>query len=127
MKTRSLIIIIFLFIFSPVAFAELKLTKEQDSRATELFKETRCLVCQSQTIYDSNSEMATDLKLYIIEQIIAGKSNYEIENQLVNNYGDWILMTPAFSQSNYFLWFGPFIILLLGAIMMLRYILKNNE
>jgi cytochrome c-type biogenesis protein CcmH len=127
MKTRSLIIIIFLFIFSPVAFAELKLTKEQDSRATELFKETRCLVCQSQTIYDSNSEMATDLKLYIIEQIIAGKSNYEIENQLVKNYGDWILMTPAFSQSNYFLWFGPFIILLLGAIMMLRYILKNNE
>ena len=127
MKTRSLIIIIFLFIFSPVAFAELKLTKEQDSRATELFKETRCLVCQSQTIYDSNSEMATDLKLYIIEQIIAGKSNYEIENQLVKNYGEWILMTPVFSQSNYFLWFGPFIILLLGAIMMLRYILKNNE
>ena len=125
MKTRSLIIIIFLFIFSPVAFAELKLTKEQDSRATELFKETRCLVCQSQTIYDSNSEMATDLKLYIIEQIIAGKSNYEIENQLVKNYGEWILMTPVFSQSNYFLWFGPFIILLLGAIMMLRYIYKK--
>ena len=125
MKTKSLIIIIFLFIFSPAAFAELQLTKEQDSRAIELFKETRCLVCQSQTIYDSNSEMATDLKLYIIEQIIAGKSNYEIENQLVKNYGEWILMTPVFSQSNYFLWFGPFIILLLGAIMMLRYIYKK--
>ena len=112
---------------SSTSFANMKMTSEQNDRAIELYKETRCLVCQSQTIYDSNSELATDLKLFIQEEIISGKSDDEIKTQLINNYGEWILMTPALSKANYILWFGPVIFLVFGIILMYRYIIRKNN
>lgn len=127
MKTKySSLIIIFIF-FSNVSNADLQMTQEQNNRAIDLFKETRCLVCQSQTIYDSNSELASDLKLYIQEEIISGKTDYEIKAQLVNNYGEWILMTPSLSKTNIILWFSPFVFLLLGIFFMFKYISKKNN
>lgn len=122
----SSLIIIFIF-FSNVSNADLQMTHEQNNRAIDLFKETRCLVCQSQTIYDSNSELASDLKLYIQEEIISGKTDYEIKAQLVNNYGEWILMTPSLSKTNIILWFSPFVFLLLGIFFMFKYISKKNN
>jgi|TARA_B100000780_G_scaffold65819_1_gene43281 cytochrome c-type biogenesis protein CcmH len=122
----SSLIIIFIF-FSNVSNADLQMTQEQNNRAIDLFKETRCLVCQSQTIYDSNSELASDLKLYIQEEIISGKTDYEIKAQLVNNYGEWILMTPSLSKTNIILWFSPFVFLLLGIFFMFKYISKKNN
>jgi len=122
----SSLIIIFIF-FSNVSNADLQMTQEQNNRAIDLFKETRCLVCQSQTIYDSNSELASDLKLYIQEEIISGKTDYEIKAQLVNNYGEWILMTPSLSKTNIILWFSPFVFLLLGIGFMFKYISKKNN
>ena len=122
----SSLIIIFIF-FSNVSNADLQMTQEQNNRAIDLFKETRCLVCQSQTIYDSNSELASDLKLYIQEEIISGKTDYEIKTQLVNNYGEWILMTPSLSKTNIILWFSPFVFLLLGIFFMFKYISKKNN
>jgi cytochrome c-type biogenesis protein CcmH len=122
----SSLIIIFIF-FSNVSNADLQMTQEQNNRAIDLFKETRCLVCQSQTIYDSNSELASDLKLYIQEEIISGKTDYEIKAQLVNNYGEWILMTPSLSKTNIILWFSPFVFLLLGIVFMFKYISKKNN
>ena len=122
----SSLIIIFIF-FSNVSNADLQMTQEQNNRAIDLFKETRCLVCQSQTIYDSNSELASDLKLYIQEEIISGKTDYEIKAQLVNNYGEWILMTPFLSKTNIILWFSPFVFLLLGIFFMFKYISKKNN
>ena len=127
MKIKCTTLFIILTIFSNALFADLNMTAEQNDRAIELYKETRCLVCQSQTIYDSNSELATDLKLFIQEEIISGKSDDEIKNQLINNYGEWILMTPTLSKANYILWFGPFIFLLLGAVLMYKYINKKNN
>ena len=122
----SSLIIIFIF-FLNVSNADLQMTQEQNNRAIDLFKETRCLVCQSQTIYDSNSELASDLKLYIQEEIISGKTDYEIKAQLVNNYGEWILMTPSLSKTNIILWFSPFVFLLLGIFFMFKYISKKNN
>ena len=114
MKIKYLsLTILFIVILSSVN-AQTKMTDEQSNRAIDLYKETRCLVCQGQTIYDSNSELATDLKLYIQEEIVAGKTDDQIKKQLVRNYGEWILMTPSMATSNYFLWFGPFIFLFLG-------------
>tara|TARA_B100001057_G_scaffold463597_1_gene517721 strand:- start:463 stop:846 length:384 start_codon:yes stop_codon:yes gene_type:complete len=113
--------IIFIVVLNSVS-AQTNMTDEQSNRAIDLYKETRCLVCQGQTIYDSNSELATDLKLYIQEEILAGKTNDQIKKQLVTNYGEWILMTPSLVTSNYFLWFGPFIFLFLGVVMIYRYI-----
>ena len=99
MKIKYLsLTILFLVILSSVN-AQTKMTDEQSNRATDLYKETRCLVCQGQTIYDSNSELATDLKLYIQEEIVAGKTDDQIKKQLVRNYGEWILMTPSMATS----------------------------
>ena len=109
MKIKLSILILMFISFSSILSASSKMTSKQNDRAIDLFKETRCLVCQSQTIYDSNSELATDLKLFIQEEIIAGKTDNDIKAQLVTNYGEWILMTPSLSKTNYILWFSPFI------------------
>ena len=103
MKVKYIVFFIIFTMSSSTSFANMKMTSEQNDRAIELYKETRCLVCQSQTIYDSSSELATDLKLFIQEEIISGKSDGEIKTQLMNNYGEWILMTPALSKANYIL------------------------
>ena len=126
MKIKLLIFVLTLFSFSNITSASSEMTSMQNDRAIDLFKETRCLVCQSQTIYDSNSELATDLKLFIKEEIIAGKTDDNIKAQLVTNYGEWILMTPSLSKTNYILWFSPLIFLLIGIIVMFKYIFKKN-
>ena len=126
MKIRLLILILMLVSFSSILSASSKMTSKQNDRAIDLFKETRCLVCQSQTIYDSNSELATDLKLFIQEEIIAGKTDNDIKAQLVTNYGEWILMTPSLSKTNYILWFSPFIFLLIGIVAMFKYIFNKS-
>ena len=126
MKIKLLIFFLTLVSFSNIISARSEMNSIQNDRAIDLFKETRCLVCQSQTIYDSNSELATDLKLFIKEEIIAGKTDDNIKAQLVTNYGEWILMTPSLSKTNYILWFSPLIFLLIGIIVMFKYIFKKN-
>ena len=126
MKIKLLILILTFISFSSILSASSKMTSKQSDRAIDLFKETRCLVCQSQTIYDSNSELATDLKLFIQEEIIAGKTDNDIKAQLVTNYGEWILMTPSLSKTNYILWFSPFIFLLIGIVVMFKYIFNKS-
>ena len=126
MKIKLLVLILTFISFSSILSASSKMTSKQNDRAIDLFKETRCLVCQSQTIYDSNSELATDLKLFIQEEIIAGKTDNDIKAQLVTNYGEWILMTPSLSNTNYILWFSPFIFLLIGIVVMFKYIFNKS-
>ena len=126
MKIKLLVLILTFISFSSILSASSKMTSKQNDRAIDLFKETRCLVCQSQTIYDSNSELATDLKLFIQEEIIAGKTDIDIKAQLVTNYGEWILMTPSLSKTNYILWFSPFIFLLIGIVVMFKYIFNKS-
>ena len=126
MKIKLLILILTFISFTSILSASSKMTSKQNDRAIDLFKETRCLVCQSQTIYDSNSELATDLKLFIQEEIIAGKTDDDIKAQLVTNYGEWILMTPSLSKTNYILWFSPFIFLLIGIVVMFKYIFNKS-
>ena len=126
MKIKLSILILMFISFSSILSASSKMTSKQNDRAIDLFKETRCLVCQSQTIYDSNSELATDLKLFIQEEIIAGKTDNDIKAQLVTNYGEWILMTPSLSKTNYILWFSPFIFLFIGIVVMFKYIFNKS-
>ncbi len=102
------------------------LNMDQEERANNLFKETRCLVCEGQNIYESNSDSAEDMKKLISEMIIDGNSDNEIKSFLVSRYGDWIIMTPPINQSTYFLWFSPIIILLIGIVFILRKFKKNG-
>jgi cytochrome c-type biogenesis protein CcmH len=102
------------------------LNVDQEERANNLFKETRCLVCEGQNIYESNSDSAEDMKKLISEMIIDGNSDNEIKSFLVSRYGDWIIMTPPINQSTYFLWFSPIVILLIGIVFILRKFKKNG-
>jgi cytochrome c-type biogenesis protein CcmH len=87
-----------------------------EQRARDLGREIRCVVCQSQSVADSDADIAQELRVLIREQIAAGKSDQEIRDYLVARYGDFVLFDPPFKASTYVLWIGPFAILVLAAI-----------
>ena len=88
----------------------------QDLRYHQLINELRCLVCQNQTIAESNAPLAVDLKEQVKKQLAEGKSNAEITTYLTDRYGDFVLYRPPFQASTVLLWAGPFL-LLLGALL----------
>ena len=119
---RNLVCIFVLIVMLPVmqAFA-LGLEKTlpdpaQETRAQVLFHQIRCVVCQSEAIADSPADVAGDIRRLIRERISAGESDEQIKAYLVAQYGEFILMTPRLSQSTALLWFGPFLLLLAGAL-----------
>lgn len=85
-----------------------------EKRLRTLESELRCLVCQNQTLADSSAGLAGDLRLQVVEQMRAGKSDDEIKDYLVARYGDFILYKPRFKAETYLLWVGPFLILALA-------------
>jgi len=86
-----------------------------EARAKALQKELRCLVCQGQSIDESNADLATDLRRLIRQQMQQGMSDNDIKNFLVARYGVFVLMKPPVQQDTAFLWFGPAILVLVGA------------
>ena len=85
-----------------------------EARARSLQQELRCLVCQGESLDESNAEFARDLRRIIRERIAAGESDQAIKDFLVARYGDFILMRPPVKPDTYLLWFGPALLLLLG-------------
>ena len=97
-----------------------------EDRARNLSSNIRCLVCQNENIDSSESEFAKDLRLFIREQLVEGRTDNEIENFLVSKYGSYILFKPEFAGYNIFLYlFGPFIFIF-GFIMILFVFLKSK-
>lgn len=76
-------------------------------RVVEISEQLRCLVCQNQSIIDSNAELAVDLRNQVIEQVKAGRTNQEIIDYMVERYGDFVLYKPPFKTSTLILWLGP--------------------
>jgi cytochrome c-type biogenesis protein CcmH len=99
--------------------------EEIDKRVNALALELRCLVCQNQTLADSNAPLAVDLRNQIREQLKAGKSEQDVVDFLVARYGDFVLYRPPFKASTVALWAGPFLILVFGAWLLLRRIRKR--
>lgn len=87
-----------------------------EARAREVSKELRCLVCQNQSIDDSDAELAHDLRLVVRERITAGDSDREVLDYVVSRYGDFVLLRPPFKASTYVLWLGPALIFVSGAV-----------
>jgi cytochrome c-type biogenesis protein CcmH len=85
-----------------------------EERLKGLAEELRCLVCQNQTIADSNAPLALDLRNQIRAQVAAGRSDSQIRDYMVDRYGDFVLYRPPFKASTAILWAGPFALLLLG-------------
>ncbi len=84
------------------------------ARAVQLANELRCLVCQNQSIAESNAELAVDLRRQIREQIAAGRSDGEIVDFMVTRYGDFVLYRPPFKAATVLLWLGPALLVLVG-------------
>ncbi len=87
-----------------------------EERARELSSQIRCLVCQNQSIDESNAELAKDLRVLVRERIQAGQSDAEIKDYLTDRYGDFVLLKPPMKPETYLLWYGPAGLLALGAI-----------
>jgi cytochrome c-type biogenesis protein CcmH len=110
--------ILLFLVFSVTVFAAEDPVLEK--RVADLAHELRCLVCQNQTLADSNAPLAVDLRNQIREQLQAGKSERDVIDFMVARYGDFVLYRPPFKASTALLWLGPFLFLILGAYMLLR-------
>ena len=86
-----------------------------EARARSLSKELRCMVCQNQSIDDSDAPLARDLRILVRERLQAGESDHEVINFLVARYGEFVLLRPRFSWHTALLWLAPAAVLLIGA------------
>ncbi|MBR7620861.1 cytochrome c-type biogenesis protein CcmH [Phenylobacterium sp. 20VBR1] len=92
----------------------------QEARARAIFAQVRCLVCQNESIDDSQAELAGDLRRLVRDQIAAGKSDGQVKTYLTDRYGEFVLLKPAFSWGNGALWGAPFLVVTLGLLLWLR-------
>lgn len=99
----------------------------QEARAYNIMTQLRCLVCQNESIAESDASLAQDLRAIVRQQVKAGKTDAEIIHFMTSRYGDWILLKPPLKPTTIVLWFGPLALLLIGGFMVLRYIRQNPE
>ena len=127
---RSFILILLISILSiPVSAVEpgeILSDPALEARARNLSKEIRCLVCQNQSIDDSDAGLAKDLRLIVRERLVAGDSDSDIKTFLVDRYGDFVLLKPPVKAETLFLWYGPFAIGVLGAAGVAVFLLRRR-
>ena len=99
----------------------------EEQRYKDLLAEVRCLVCQNQSLIDSDAELAHDLRLEVYELMEQGRDDTEIRDFLVARYGDFVLYEPPIKPSTYLLWAGPFVLLALGIMMLIRTIRQRRQ
>lgn len=99
----------------------------QQARFERLTNELRCLVCQNQTIADSNAELALDLRRQTREMILAGKTDAEILTFMTDRYGDFVLYRPPVKPTTWLLWGAPVILLLIGAVVMVVVVRRKTQ
>lgn len=92
----------------------------QEARAREISKSLRCMVCQNESIDESNAQLARDLRILVRRRITEGDTNAEIVAFVHDRYGDFVLMRPPVKTRTWLLWFGPFVVLLLGGVVAWR-------
>jgi len=102
-------------------------TKAEEQHFKELIEELRCLVCQNQSLADSDAELAHDLRAEVYDMIQAGQNDDEIVDFLVTRYGDFVLYNPPIKPANYLIWFGPFVLLLIASILLLRAVRRQKH
>ena len=113
-----IIIILFSFLYMQNSFSvepsEMLENKEQELRARDISKNVRCMICQNQSIDESNAPLAKDLRILIRNKIKDGKNDKEIYDFLTDRYCDFILLKPPFNLNTLMLWLSPFLFILVG-------------
>jgi len=125
MPIRLLLAALITALFAPIALAldasEMFTDPEKEARAREVGRQLRCLVCQNQSIFDSNSALAKDLRVVVREQMDTGASDQEILDYIAVRFGDYVLLNPRMNAQTYILWGSPIAFLLLGLIALISY------
>lgn len=98
-----------------------------EQRLTNIAEELRCLVCQNESLAGSRAELAQDLRREVRSLIKEGKSDQEVKDFLVSRYGDFVLYRPQVKPTTYLLWAGPFILLLIGIVVLVSYLRKRSR
>ena len=117
---RFFLIVILFYTFSALKAGEL-------DKRNNITKNLRCLVCQGQSIYDSDSEFANSMKILVDRKIDEGLTDAEIYEYFKNKYGDWILYDPKLNKNTYILWFMPLLIFLLGGAIIVKKLKKKHN
>ena len=94
---------------------------------SKIYKNLRCLICQGQSISDSNSEFAQTIKLVVKDLIKQGKSEDQVYSFMVEKYGEWIVFKPQFNEKNFLLWILPYATFVIGGVMIFYLIRKKSE
>ena len=97
-----------------------------EARAREVSKGLRCVVCQNQSIDDSNADLARDMRVLVRERLVSGDSNQQVIDYMVSRYGDYVLLDPPFKATTYVLWLSPFLFIAL-ALLAARGIYRRRE
>ena len=117
---------IFLFIFY-ILFSIDAYSFENKNKLLEIYKNLRCLVCQGQSIADSNSDFAVTIKLVVQDQFNEGKTEEEIYKFLTSKYGEWIVYQPTFNVNNFLLWTLPYVVLIFGGFSIFLVVRKTKH
>ena len=125
---KTLIVVLTLFLSvsvlaqsAPVQEPMIFDNQQQEDRFNQLTQELRCLVCQNQNLADSDAQLAHDLRAEVHKMLLAGNSDDEIKQFMVERYGDFVLYRPPVQQNTYLLWLAPLVLLLIGA-----FVLRSN-
>ena len=120
---------IFILLFLVTNFSELRSDEINDVLKNKILKNIRCLICQGQSVYDSESEFASSIKLIVDRKINEGLKEKQIYQFLREKYGDWVIFYPQLNKKTYVLWLLPLLLFLFGGEIIYKKIIlnKNNK
>ncbi len=121
-KLIKFILLVLLLILS---FQKLLIANNNSLLVDKISKNLRCLICQGQSVYDSQSDFALSMKILINNKIKEGKSEKQIYDYLKNQYGEWIVYDPEFNKKNIILWLFPLILFIFGGLLIYRKVFIN--
>ena len=117
----------FLFFIILFSYFAISSAENNNELTNKISKNIRCLICQGQSIYDSQSDFAVSVKLFIKKKIEAGLSEDEIYTILKNKYGEWITYNPEFNKKTFILWILPILLFLIGGAIILKKLIVQKQ
>ena len=118
---------IFIILFLVSSFSELRSDEANDVLKNKILKNIRCLICQGQSVYDSESEFAISIKLIVDRKINEGLKEKQIYQFLREKYGDWVIFDPQLNKNTYVLWLLPLLLFLFGGAIIYNKIILNKR
>ncbi len=120
-------LVLLLLVFSPLNAEVISVAPEFEQRYENILSELRCLVCQNQTVAESSSDLANDLRIEVKEMIEKGASDQEIFDFMSDRYGDFVLYNPPLKPRTLLLWIGPFVLLIGGVMLAILLVRKRSK